>query len=92
LHQLLLQKSKTNIGENLIRTIQRFLQAFLYMIPPPQGFTPEQSLGIVGSPYVPRINAPQMESLSGSNKEDMKFNNTGETMIENNTSKIMEFN
>ncbi len=62
------------------------------MIPPPQGFRPEQSLGIVGSPYVTRIEAPQMEHLSGSSKVDMEFNNTGITMIFNNNSEIMEYN
>ncbi len=86
---LLLQKPKPNFWENLAK---RFLSMNLWVISPPQGFTPEQSLGIVGRPGMPRINAPQIRSLSGSPADDMKFNNTGETMTFNNTIEIMEFN
>ena len=63
-----------------------------WIIPPPQGFTSEQGLAITGRPYIPIIEAPQKESLSGSPLEDMIFNNTGEAMIFNNTAEIMEYN
>jgi len=63
-----------------------------WIIPPPQGFRPEQSLGITGRPYIPRIGAPQVEHLSGSILDDMIFNNTGEVMLFNNTSEEMEYN
>lgn len=89
---LLVQRSKTNIGENLIRTIIRFLQMSLWIIPPPQGFTPDQSLGITGRPGLPRITGPQIGDLSGSNLDDMIFNNTGEVMAFNNSLEEMEFN
>jgi len=83
---------QTEIQENLFRKTKRFLQMNLWVIPPPQGFTPEQSLGITGRPYIPLIQAPQMENLSGSALPDMIFNNTGEIMHFNNNSEEMEFN
>lgn len=63
-----------------------------WIIRPEQGFKPEQSLAITGTPYFTIIEPPQKESLSGSAAEDMIFNNTGETMIFNNSGEIMEFN
>lgn len=63
-----------------------------WIITPPQGFRPEQSISIVGRSYTTIIEAPQKESLSGSSLVDMIFNNTGEAMIFNNTAEIMEFN
>lgn len=63
-----------------------------WIIPPPQGFRPEQSLGITGRAFLPYIEPPQKETLSGSPLVDMIFNNTGEAMIFNNTAEIMEYN
>lgn len=63
-----------------------------WIIPPPQGFTPEQSLGITGRSYISRITGPQIGHLSGSALEDMIYNNSLEIMTFNNSSEIMEYN
>ena len=64
----------------------------IWEIEPPQGFTDEQQLTIIGRPFNVRFDSPQSSDQSGTALLDMIYNNTSETMIYNNTSEIMEFN
>lgn len=92
MHQTLLQRPEINIGENLVRKNKKFLQMYLWTIPPEQGFTPDHTLGITGRPYQPIYESGHKESLSGTIKDDMLFNNSLEIMTTNNDFERMEYN